>query len=251
MSVPTEFEPSDQPTWCYISSGTWSLMGVETPSPIVTERCRELNFTNEGGVGGTTRVLKNIAGLWLIQECRRIWRQEGSELSWDAMVQSAESSAPLVSLLNPDHAMFLAPKHMPNAIRQFCLDTGQPAPGTPGAIVRCVLESLALRYRMVLGWLEELTRGTIQTIHIVGGGTRNRLLCQMAADACNRRVIAGPVEATAIGNVMLQAVSGGDVASISQARQVIRTSFDVSDYAPHDTGPWDEAFERFRRLTAS
>jgi rhamnulokinase len=249
MSVPTPCEPSDRPTWCYISSGTWSLMGVETPTPIVNDRCRELNFTNEGGVGGTTRVLKNIAGLWLIQECRRVWRQEGAELSWDAMVQSAEGSPPLVSLIHPDHSVFLAPKHMPSAIRQFCLDTGQQAPATSGAIVRCVLESLALRYRMVLGWLEELTRATIGTIHIVGGGTQNRLLCQMAADACNRRVMAGPVEATAIGNVMMQAVSGGDVGSISQARQVIRASCDVSEYSPGNMAPWDEAFERFRRLT--
>ncbi len=249
MSVPTESEPSDRPQWCYISSGTWSLMGVETPSPIINDKCRELNFTNEGGVGGTTRVLKNIAGLWLVQECRRVWCQEGLELSWDAMVQRSESAPPLASLINPDHSMFLAPKHMPNAIRQFCRDSGQRVPESDGAVIRCALESLALRYRMVLGWLEELTGAHIATIHIVGGGAQNRLLCQMAADACNRRVIAGPVEATAIGNVMTQAVSGRDVGSIAQARQVIRGSFDVVEYLPHDVGPWDEAFVRFSRFT--
>ena len=248
MSVPTQHEPDDHPQWCYISSGTWSLMGVETPSPIINEKCRSLNFTNEGGVGGTTRVLKNIAGLWLVQECRRVRLQEGLDLSWDAMVQQAANSPPLDSLINPDHSAFLAPKHMPNAIRQFCRDTGQPAPADDGALVRCALESLALRYRMVLGWLEELTGGSIATIHIVGGGAQNRLLCQMAADACNRRVIAGPVEATAIGNVMMQAVSGSDVSSIAQARQVIRNSFDVAEYSPRNPSPWDEAFHRFVRL---
>lgn len=251
MSVPAETDPSEQPQWCYISSGTWSLMGVETPSPIINDSCRDLNFTNEGGVGGTTRVLKNIAGLWLVQECRRIWRQDGSDMNWETMVQRAEKATPLVSLINPDHAMFLAPRNMPNAIRQFCRETGQSAPETEGGVIRCALESLALRYRMVLGWLEKLTRGPIATVHIVGGGAQNRLLCQMAADACNRRVLAGPVEATAIGNVMMQAVSAGDVGSIAQARQVIRKSFEVTEYLPRNVPPWDDAFIRFSRITSA
>jgi rhamnulokinase len=251
MSVPAESPPSDQPRWCYISSGTWSLMGVETSNPIITDRCRELNFTNEGGVGGTTRVLKNIAGLWVVQECRRIWSLEGQELDWDAMFQRAAAAPTLRSLINPDHASFLAPKHMPNAIRQFCQDSGQAIPETDGSIVRCALESLALRYRMVLGWLEQLTGSRIENVHIVGGGAQNRLLCQMAADSCNRRVLSGPVEATAIGNVMMQAVSSGDVASIAQARQVIRGSFEMAEYLPRDVGLWDEAFRRFVRLVSS
>ena len=250
MSVPAETEPMDQPSWCYISSGTWSLMGVETPNPIINDRCRELNFTNEGGVGGTTRVLKNIAGLWLLQECRRVWAMEGHDLNWESMIQEAAKAPPLSALINPDHASFLAPKNMPNAIRQFCRDSGQSIPESTGSIVRCALESLALRYRMVLGWLEELTQSSIKTVHIVGGGAQNRLLCQMAADACNRRVLAGPVEATAIGNVMMQAVAGADVSSIAQARQVIRNSFDVSEFMPRDVALWNDAYARFVRVTA-
>jgi rhamnulokinase len=248
MSVPSEAAPSDRPNWCYISSGTWSLMGVETPSPIINDQCRDLNFTNEGGVGGTTRVLKNIAGLWLLQECRRIWWQEGLELSWEAMIDKASAAKPLMSLIVPDAPEFLAPRHMPNAIRQFCRDTGQAVPETEGAVVRCALQSLAMRYRMVLGWLEALTGSQITTMHIVGGGAQNKSLCQMAADACNRRVVAGPIEATAIGNVMIQAVSSGDVSSIAEARQVIRRSFEVSEYTPSNTSSWDEAYVRFCKI---
>ncbi|MFV1964143.1 MAG: rhamnulokinase family protein [Pirellulaceae bacterium] len=248
MAVPASGAPSDRPDWCYISSGTWSLMGMETPSPVVSEPCSRFNFTNEGGVGGTTRLLKNIAGLWLLQECRRIWALEGREFSWDDMVQRAQAARPLVSLVDPDAGAFLAPKEMPQAIRQFCAETGQATPEAEGAVVRCALESLALRYRMVLNMAESLTGSRVETIHIVGGGTQNRLLCQMAADACNRHVLAGPVEATAIGNVMMQAVAGGDVASIAEARKVIRDSFPMHEYDPQNAGPWDEAFERFEKI---
>ncbi len=248
MAVPASSVTGAQPDWCYISSGTWSLMGVESPQPVVTDKCGELNFTNEGGVGDTIRLLKNIAGLWLLQECRRIWKQQGSEYSWSDLVQKAADSPPLVSLIHPDDGRFVAPKNMPAAIKGFCDETGQMLPGTEGAVVRCILESLALRYRMVLHWLRELTGAPIQTIHIVGGGTQNKLLCQMAADACNCRVVAGPVEATAIGNVMMQAVSGGDVDSIAGAREVIRGSFEVDEYLPQNTQPWDDAYDRFQRL---
>ena len=248
MAVPAASQPGQQPDWCYISSGTWSLMGVEVPQPVVTDRCRQLNFTNEGGVGGTTRLLKNIAGLWLVQECRRMWRLAGREFTWDHLVDLAHQSPPLVSLLNPDHASFVAPKDMTAAIQDFCRTTGQPVPQTEGAIIRAALESLALRYRMVLGWLEELAGTKINTIHIVGGGTQNRLLCQMAADACNRRVVAGPIEATAVGNVMMQAVAGGAVGSIAHAREVIRRSFHVETYTPQNAGPWNAAYERFTSL---
>lgn len=248
MSVPAASPPAARPNWCYISSGTWSLMGVETPAPVIDERCRQLNFTNEGGVGGTVRLLKNIAGLWLVQECRRVWQQAGKNLSWDDLVARAEASPPLRSLIDPDHPSFVAPSHMPEAIRHFCRSTQQAVPEDEGAIVRAALEGLGLRYRLVLGWLEELTGGRIETIHIVGGGSQNQLLCQMAADACNRRVLTGPVEATAIGNLMMQAVAGGDVASIAQAREVIRRSFEFREYLPRNAGPWNEAFDRFRAL---
>ena len=248
MAVPAASRPGEMPDWCYISSGTWSLMGVETPAPVVTELCSRLNFTNEGGVGGTTRLLKNIAGLWLVQECRRVWKQGGAEFGWSHLVDLAERSPPLVSLINPDHPSLVAPTDMVAAIRSLCQSTGQATPQTEGAVIRCALESLALRYRMVLGWLEQLTGKRIDTIHIVGGGTQNKLLCQMAADACNRRVVAGPIEATAIGNVMMQAVSAGDVSSIAQAREVIRDSFAVERYEPRHAAPWDDAFARFQRL---
>lgn len=248
MSVPATGLMSGHPNWCYISSGTWSLMGAETPTPVINQSCADRNFTNEGGVGGTTRLLKNIAGLWLLQECRRIWLQEGRECSWTQMVQDAEAADPLVSLINPDASEFVAPQKMPLAIRKFCGDSGQTIPRSDGDVTRCALESLALRYRMVLNWTEELTGCTIDTVHIVGGGTQNRLLCQMAADACNRRVVAGPIEATAIGNVMMQVVSSGEIGSIGEAREVIRNSFDVEEYTPQNPQPWDEALERFVQL---
>ncbi len=248
MAVPAAGASGERPDWCYISSGTWSLMGVETPRPIINDKCRELNFTNEGGVGGTIRVLKNIAGLWLVQECRRIWKSQGRDYSWSELVRLAQQAAPLESLIDPDHADFVAPRDMPAAIREYCRSTNQPVPESEGAVIRAALESLALRYRMVHGWLEELVAGPIETIHIVGGGTQNRELCQMAADATGKRVVAGPVEATAIGNVMMQAVAAGDVADIAQAREVIRASFDVEEYTPKHTHAWDEAYGRFEEL---
>jgi rhamnulokinase len=250
MAVPAASQPGAQPNWCYISSGTWSLMGVETPQPIINDRCRELNFTNEGGVGGTTRVLKNITGLWLLEQCRRKWKQDGNDFTWPDLVKQAEASRPLASLVNPDAACFVAPKDMPQAIRGFCTQSQQPVPQSPGELVRTALESLALRYRVVLGMLEELVGNRIETIHIVGGGTQNKLLNQMTADACNRRVVTGPVEATAIGNIMLQAVSLGEVASIAQAREVIRASFAVEEFQPRQPQQWDQAVERFRSLVS-
>lgn len=248
MAVPAAGDIGGMPDWCYISSGTWSLMGVEVPKPIINEKCAELNLTNEGGVGGTTRVLKNIGGLWLVQECRRIWKQAGDEFAWSELVRLAEQSPPLESLIDPDHPSFIAPADMPAAIREFCQSTGQPVPSSKGAVIRCALESLALRYRLVHSWLEQLIGNRIETIHIVGGGTQNKLLCQMTADATHRQVVAGPVEATAIGNVMMQAVASGAVGSITEAREVIRRSFDVDDYTPQATQRWDDAFERFETL---
>ncbi len=249
MAVPASGEASDQPPWCYISSGTWSLMGAEVSSPVINDTCRQLNFTNEGGVGGTIRLLKNIAGLWLVQECRRIWSLEGQDHDWQQLTELAQASPPLQGLIDPDASEFMAPEHMPEAIQAFCKNHGQPVPETPGAVIRCALESLALRYRQVLMWLEQLTDGHVHTIHIVGGGTQNTLLCQMAADACNRQVIAGPVEATAIGNLLMQAVAAGDIETIAGARLVIQDSFQVQAYEPQNTDRWNEAFERFQQIT--
>ncbi|MCO6458064.1 MAG: rhamnulokinase [Pirellulaceae bacterium] len=248
LAVPSQSVPGDRPDWSYISSGTWSLMGVEVPRPVINQRCSGLNFTNEGGVGGTTRLLKNIAGLWLLQECRRIWQQQGRTYGWDELVERAATAPPLVSLINPDDPSFVAPDDMPAAIAGFCQRTGQPVPADDGAMARCVLESLALRYRVVGDWLGELVGGPSRTLHIVGGGARNGLLCQMAADACGCPVVAGPVEATELGNLLMQALSWGDVATIAEGRELIGRSFDVQTCEPVHTQLWDDAFARFENV---
>jgi len=248
MAVPAQSRPGQRPDWCYISLGTWALMGIEAPQPVINDQVLRLNFTNEGGVGNTIRLLKNIIGMWLLQECRRIWNQGGRNWGWEDLNRLTVAARPRVSFINPDAPEFLAPENMPDAICAYCQRTGQPVPESEGAVLRCALDSLALRFRAVLAMCEELAGGRIETIHIVGGGTRNRLLCQATADACARQVVAGPVEATATGNIMMQAVAAGDVASIAQAREVIRRSFEVQEYQPRDTASWDEAFERFVRL---
>jgi rhamnulokinase len=247
-AVPATTPPAQRPDWCYISSGTWSLLGAEVPRPIINDQCLALNFTNEGGVGGTSRLLKNIAGLWLVQECRRAWSRAGASHTWEDLNHLAAAAPPLASLVDPDDASFLAPADMPQAIAEYCRRTGQGVPADRGAIVRCALESLALRYRLVFGWLEQLTGGRIETIHVVGGGSQNRLLCQFTADACGRVVLAGPTEATAIGNVLVQAIAAGDVGSIAEARQLVRASFPPERYEPRATAAWDDAFSRFQQL---
>jgi rhamnulokinase len=245
MAVPAASKPGARPDWCYISLGTWALMGIESPSPVINERVAKLNFTNEGGVGGTTRLLKNITGLWLVQECRRAWNRSGENLGWEDLNRLSAAQKPLQAFVNPDAHDFLAPDDMPEAIREFCRKTGQAAPDDKGGVLRCALESIAMKFRQVLGYLEELSGGRIDTIHIVGGGIQNKQLCQAAADACGRRVVAGPIEATATGNLMMQAVAAGDVASIAEAREVIRRSFSVEVYNPQNTAAWDEAYQRF------
>ena len=245
MAVPAVGRPGERPDFCYISLGTWALMGIESPRPVINEKVLELNFTNEGGVGNTIRLLKNITGMWLVQECRRTWNQAGRNWDWEDLNRLSAAAKPLVSFINPDAADFLAPDNMPQAICRFCKRTGQPVPEDEGAVLRCALESIAMKVRQVFGWCEELAGGRLQTIHIVGGGTQNRQLCQAAADACGRRVVAGPIEATAIGNLMMQAVATAEVASIAEAREVIRRSFQVEEYEPQNTAAWDAAYEKF------
>jgi len=235
---------------CYLSSGTWSLMGVEVADPIITPQSLEYNFTNEGGVCDTFRLLKNIMGLWLVQECRRVWAREGESYSYDELTRMAEQAAPFVALVNPDDPAFLHPADMPAEIRAFCARTGQPVPEDKGTMIRCVLESLALTYRSTMGKLEAMLGRELEVIHIVGGGSQNRLLCQFTADATQRPVLAGPVEATAIGNVVMQALALGEFASLQEARAVVRSSFDVVHYQPGDPAPWDAAYERFCELAA-
>jgi rhamnulokinase len=234
--------------WAYISSGTWSLMGAELDAPLINEQARRYNFTNEGGVGGTVRFLKNIMGLWLVQECRRAWSRAGRDYDYDELTRLAAAAPPFAAVLNPDDPSFLLPADMPAALADFCRGTGQPAPEEPGAVVRCALEGLALRYRWVLERLEELLRRRLDVIHIVGGGCRNTLLCQLAADASDRPVLAGPVEATAIGNVLVQALGTGLVGSLAEAREVVRRSFEVRTYAPQNPDAWHEPYQRFLKL---
>jgi rhamnulokinase len=248
LAVPAQSRPGARPDWCYISLGTWALMGIESPRPVVTDKVLELNFTNEGGVADTTRLLKNIAGMWLIQECRRAWNKDGRNWGWEDLNKLSAAAKPLISFIDPDAPELLAPEDMPQAIRNFCQKTGQPVPADEGAVLRCALESVAFRFRQVLSMCEELAGGRLETIHIVGGGTKNRQLCQAAADACGRRVVAGPVEATAIGNVMMQAVALGDVGSIAEAREMIARSFEVEEYQPHNTSAWDEAFGKYAKV---
>jgi rhamnulokinase len=240
--------PASSESWAYISSGTWSLMGVELPAPLVTEQALAANYTNEGGVGGTIRFLKNIMGLWLVQECRRAWERAGQSYGYDELTRLAEAAPPFVSVVDPDDAAFLLPPNMPAALAAFCRRTGQPVPEGPGATVRCALEGLALCYRYVLERLEQLTGRRLDVIHVVGGGSRNALLNQLTADACNRPVLAGPVEATAVGNVLVQALGLGVLHSLAEAREVVRHSFEVRTFTPRDPDAWYKPYERFLTL---
>jgi rhamnulokinase len=233
-------------TWCYISSGTWSLMGVEIDEPVVTPKALELTLTNEIGVEGKVRLLKNIAGLWLVQECRRAWILEGKEYTYAELTEMAAGADPFLAVIDPDQ--FLDPGHMPERIAAYCRRTGQPVPERPGQFVRVCLESLALRYRQVLESLEALVGFQIEVIHIVGGGSRNGLLNRFVAEATARTVVAGPNEATAAGNILVQAMGAGEISGLSQIRQVVRDSFDLETIdAPRDPA-WDRAYERYLRL---
>lgn len=231
----------------FLSSGTWSLLGVELPAPIVTPKARDLNFTNEGGVCGTTRLLKNISGLWLLQSCRRNWDAAGQSYAYADLVTSAgQTTTAFQSLIDPDHRSFLHPTSMVDSIAKYCRQTGQPEPKSPPEFVRCILESLAFKYRVVLESLESLTGAPIDLIRVVGGGARNRLLNQYTADATGRTVVAGPVEATVLGNVAMQMVATGAVASLDGARDVIDRSFPVERFEPRDADRWQPHYRRFQ-----
>jgi rhamnulokinase len=236
--------PAQGQGFAYISSGTWSLVGAELTAPAINEKSLAYDFTNEGGVGGTFRFLKNVDGLWLVQECRRVWAHEGEELSYDDLTQLAAQAAPRRAVLDPDHADFLKPGDMPARIRAYCQRSGQPVPESKGEIVRCALESLALKCRWVLERIEEILGRRLEPVHIVGGGTRNRLLNQFTADATGRLVVTGPIEATAAGNVIAQMMALGHVASLAEGRQIVRDSFEVAAYEPSSGDGWEEAYAR-------
>ena len=242
--------PAGGEDFAYISSGTWSLVGVELPKPAIAPEGMHANFTNEGGFGGTTRFLKNVMGLWLLQECRRTWANEGHEYSYEELTRLAQAVPDAGPLLDPDHPIFLPPGDMPGRIRRFCRQTHQSSPEDPGEVVRCVLESLALKYRWVLERSEEITGRRAGVIHVVGGGVQNTLLCQLTADATRRPVRAGPVEATALGNLMVQAYARGYLGSLEEIRAAVRgSSVEVHDYqATGSADEWDEAYERLLRV---
>ena len=255
LAVPANSFAQRSPDWCYISCGTWSLMGVELDVPDLSPRCQSLNFTNEGGLGGSIRLLKNISGLWIVQQCREQWRREGRDLGWSELSRLAGQAPGMKAIIDPDDPSFAAPENMPEAIRQFCRRSGQAVPASEGEIVRCALESLALRYRMVLEMLEQLLGYSPAIIHMVGGGVQNRLLCQFAADACARSVVAGPVEATAMGNMLVQAIGNGQLSGIDEARQLVRNSPDLVHYQPTSdqtvAAGWSHGLDVLRRLTTN
>lgn len=238
--------PAQGEGWCYISSGTWSLMGVELAEPVINEKALALNVTNEIGAEGRVRLLKNIAGLWLLQECRRDWRLAGHEYEYAELSQMAAEAKSFTAVLDPD-ALFHQ-GHMLEKIAAYCEKTGQLAPQTPGEISRSILEGLALRYRQVLESLEDLLGRSLKLIHIVGGGSRNAVLNQLVADATGRTVITGPQEATAAGNILVQAMAAGLVAGLREAREIVCRSFRVTRVEPKTRGGWDRAYERFRAL---
>jgi rhamnulokinase len=238
--------PGTGDDWAYLSSGTWSLMGVELPAPILSGRCRQLNFTNEIGFGGTVRLLTNIVGLWIVQECRRYWTAQGTDYSYAELTTLAAEAAPFVSLINPGDPRFATPGEMPGKMAAYCHETGQPQPSSPGAFIRCALESLALLYRKTLLDLEELTGRKLRRLHIVGGGSKNALLNQFTANALEIPVIAGPVEATAAGNILVQTLALGHVASLDQAREIVRLSFELREFCPQES--WAPAISRFDAL---
>lgn len=241
--------PVQEKDFIYISSGTWSLMGTELAQPLISDRSRARNFTNEGGAMGTVRFLKNIMGLWIIQESRRQWKREGQDYSFAQMEAWARESAPFRSLIDVDDPTFATPGNMPERIRDFCRRTGQPVPGTVGEVVRCIYESLALKYRLIADAIQELMGRQAAAIHVVGGGTKDGFLCQMTADACGLPVSAGPEEATAIGNLMMQAIAAGELSGLAQARQVVSASFALRRYEPSaERNAWEEAYGRLRSM---
>jgi len=242
------FEPGA--AGAYISSGTWSLVGLELPAPATGPAAMAANLTNEAGVAGTVRLLRNVMGLWLLQECRRAWARAGHEWSYDDLLAMAGAAPPFGPLVDPDDARFLRPGDLPSAIADACRASGQEAVAEPGRVVRCVLESLALRYRWVLDRLEAVTGAHVDVVHVVGGGARARLLCQMTADAAGRPVVAGPVEATAAGNLLVQALALGLVGSLAEGRELVRRSFQPERYEPRRMGPWEEARARFAHLVS-
>jgi len=245
--------PLSDPDAAYISSGTWSLVGVETTEPVINEAAMAANLTNEGGAFGTIRLLRNSTGMWLLQESRRQWAREGREYSYDELVRLATPAPAGASLVNTDHPSFVAPGDLPARVRAYCARTSQPAPEDEAAVVRCVLDSLALGYRRTVEDLATVTGRPVTAVHIVGGGSRNQLLNQAVADVTGVPVIAGPVEATALGNICVQLIALGDIKDLSQAREVVRAGAgpEIRRVEPSTADRLAERYGRYRELVAA
>ncbi len=243
--------PGEGENWAFLSSGTWSLLGVELASPIISNETLEKNFTNEIGHGGTVRFLKNIVGLWILQECRRCWLGSGQDLSYDAIEAAATTAEPFRSLIHPNHSQFMKPGDMPSRIQEFCRESEQPVPETVGQFSRCIMESLALLYAQTLAEASSLAKRQIDCLHIVGGGCKNRTLNQFTADACGIEVLAGPVEATAAGNLLVQAIACRDVSDLTEVRSIVRNSFQLEAFAPGNSRMWEKAKATFAKLPCS
>ena len=240
--------PAKGTDWAYISSGTWSLMGLELGSPLINGKTFGYNFSNEGGAGKSFRFLKNIMGLWLLQQCREQWRKTDSGCDYPTLIEEARKTEPFRVLIDPDREQFFSPCDMVSEIDNYCRHTGQAKPASRGAYVRAILESLALKYRYVLEQLQEVSGRRINTIHIIGGGTRNKMLCQLTANATGKQVITGPAEGTAAGNILMQAMACGQVSSLEEIRSIVCNSFDFETYLPEDTKIWDNIYHRFVNL---
>ncbi len=236
--------PAEGSGFAWISSGTWSIIGAELSQPVINEQSLAFNLTNEGGAHGTFRFCKNVMGLWLVQECRRTWARQGEEFSYDELTHMAAEAEPFLAVIDPDHGEFFKPGDMPARMRAFCQMTNQPVPESKGAIIRCALEGIALKYRQVLKRVEEILGRRLDPLYIVGGGTQNQLLSQFTADAIGRQVITGPIEATATGNIIVQAMALGHLASLEEGRAVVRNSFDVTSFEPISQPGWDDAYGR-------
>lgn len=243
-AVPAEGEGA----WAYISCGTWSLVGVESPHPVINDRTLTCNLTNEGGVCGTYRLLRNVMGLWLLQQCRQSWARTDRTYAYNELARMAADAPAFATLIDPDDPSFLKPRDMPEAIAQYCARTGQAVPSSVASYVRAIIEGLALKYRWVVERLEEVTGKTIATVHIIGGGSQNALLCQATADACGKRVLAGPVEATALGNIAVQAMAAGVVPDLPSARAMIGRSFPLIEYMPANVQDWERPYRKFLEL---
>jgi len=243
VSVPTE-----EKDFIYISSGTWSLLGTELKEPVINEKALKYNCTNEGGVNKTIRFLKNIMGTWLIQECRRQWIREGNEYGYGELEAMAKECEPFKCFIDVDDDDFVKPGNMPERVRKHCERSGQYVPKTPGEVVRCIDESLALKYKYAIECIEDCTGLKYKTVNIVGGGTKSRLLCRMTADASGRKVVAGPDEATVYGNAAVQLMAQGEIEDVAEIRRVVKASCKLEEYEPEDTLKWDEVYKRFLEI---